>query len=67
MTILVSLDTKTGVVRRYDSRVKDRPLRYICDDLDWGAVCAAGEDRNVVGDFYAYPLPRYHVTVRPNG
>ena len=67
MTILVSLDPSTGTMRRYDTRVKDHPCRYICDDLDWSAVCEAGDDRAILNDFYKWPLPRYHVAVRPHG
>lgn len=68
MTVLVSIEieTETGVMRRYDSRMEPgKRLRHICDDLDWDAIRQAGVERQVVLDFRTVPPWRLHVSQRP--
>ena len=58
MTVLVSIDTESGVMRRYDSRLKHAHggwCRYECKDIDWQAVYAAGWEHGIVREFYQAP------------
>lgn len=65
MTIFVSVDTETGTMRRYDTRMRgvlSGWCRYVWRDADWPAIRAAGEDRTVVQEFYNRPPHWAHVS-----
>lgn len=64
MTILVSIDIESGVMRRYDSRYRGFQsgwYRYVCQDVDWAAVNEAGAGPAIVAEFYHKPSWRDHV------
>lgn len=65
MTILVSIDTESGVMRRYDTRMRGAEVgwcRYKCEDVDWEAARAARKDAGVVRDFFYNPSGRDEIS-----
>lgn len=64
MTILISIDSESGEMRRYDSRMRAGRggwCRYVSKDIDWPAVRAAGAERDVIHTFMFAPSWRDHV------
>lgn len=67
MTLFVSIDTESGALRRYDTRMRNLAggwCRYIWRDPDWDAIRALGQELVVVRSFYRQPPHWAHVTLQ---